>query len=65
MILLIQILEFWPCFYKRWNSHLILPNTGNLALFLMHIGFLILSFLTVEFWPYIFINIEILIFSLH
>ena len=52
MILLIQILEFWPCFYKHWNSHLILPNTGNLALFLMHIGFLILSFLTLEFWSY-------------
>ena len=65
MILLIQILEFWPCFYKHWNSHLIFPNTGILALFLMHIGFLVLSFPTLEFWPYIFINIEILIFSLH
>ena len=41
--------------YKRWNYDLIDPN----------IGILILSFQTLEFWPYIFINIEILIFSLH
>ena len=63
MNLLIQTLEFWPYFDKHWNSHLILSNTGILALFLMNIGFLILSFPTLEFWPYIFTNIVVLIFS--
>ena len=32
MNLLIQTLEFSPYFDKRWNSHLILPNIGILAL---------------------------------
>ena len=34
LILSFQTLEFWPFFYKHWNSDLILTNTGILALFL-------------------------------
>ena len=29
-----RALEFWPYFYKHCNSHLIVPNTGILAVFL-------------------------------
>ena len=35
-----QALEFWAYFYKRWNSHLIVPNTGILAVFLYTFAFL-------------------------
>ena len=46
LMLLFQTMEFWPQFYKDWNTcnDLILPNIRILALFLY----------TLEFWP----NIE-------
>ena len=59
LILSFKTLEFWPYPYKHWNSDLILPNSGILALFLW----------ALEFWSYpskhwnscpIFMNIGIL-----
>ena len=43
IILSFQTLEFLPCFYKHWNSVLILPNFEVLLLFLY----------TLQFWPYL------------
>ena len=71
--------EFWFYFYKHCNSHVILLNTGILALFFIRIGCVILFFKRLRFWPYfckhwnydlehwssdlIFLNIGILISS--
>ena len=44
--------EFWFYFYKHCNSHVILPNTGILALFFICIGCVILFFKRLRFWPY-------------
>ena len=53
LLLALKALELWSYFCKHWNSHLILPNIGILALFVfMHVGIIILSFQTLESWPY-------------
>ena len=59
----LQTLEFCPIFLKNWNSHLILPTTGILALFYTH-WFLLSD--PSKYWNYyaIFIHIGFLIFSL-
>ena len=44
-----KTLGFWPYFYKRWNSDLMIPKNGILALFFINTGILTLSFQTLEF----------------
>ena len=43
MALSFQALEFWAYFYKHWNSHLIVPNTGILPYFYTHLNVGILA----------------------
>ena len=47
-------MESWPCSYKYWNADLIFPNIGILALFFINFRIVILSFQTLEFWPYFY-----------
>ena len=42
LILSFQTFEYWPYFYKLWNSDLILQNVGSLTI----------NFQTLKFWPY-------------
>ena len=68
-----QALEFWAYFYKHWNSHLIVPNTGILPYFYTHLNvgilavrlytdFFIVSFKTLDS-PVISVSFGILILS--
>ena len=52
-----QALEFWPYFYKHSYSHLIVPNTGILAVFLYTLAFLSYPFKRWNFGP-TFIHVD-------
>ena len=92
VILWLQTLAFWPSLYAHWNSYLILPNVGILAIFykqwnscpiftniaivilfihckhlnsrLIHIGFLMVCFKTLEFCPVFLETLEFLSYLL-